>query len=419
MNHPRTISEQTLKPSSIKRKIKALGIVFSIGLIISWIFTSCKFSPSSNISPPPIEAQKLVTLCFGKNIPQNIRSFVNQKILEEIAQIPVSETQKEDTSGMVWIEGGRFEMGANQTIQANNTDKGLLGNQPRPDEFPKHPTEIDGFWMDKTETTNAQFQKFVAATGWKTIAERPIELEEIMAQLPEGTAPPSEDMLQPASLVFHSPPNKPQANYGFNDWWTISKGANWRHPQGTGSDIGGKEHHPVVHISWYDALAYCRWVGKRLPTEAEWEFASKGNQQVNLYPWGETLLKNNEIQANYWQGNFPIENTIKDGFERLAPVGSFPSNAYGLFDMGGNVWEWCQDWYHAEYYACKIENQLIKNPLGPDVSFDPHMPNSSQKVMRGGSFLCNESYCSGYRVTARMKSSPDTGLEHTGFRCVR
>lgn len=371
-------------------------------------------------SPKDVIKTKTITPCYSKKDSQRKLPFTNEQLLAEIAIIEVDKSKVIDTTGMVWIEGGRFDMGGDKIKDLNKEDKiSLFGTQPRPDEFPKHIAKLDGFWMDKTEVTNAQFSKFVDATGWKTVAERPIDLKEIIAQLPQGAEPLPADMLVPASLVFHSPKNKSQAKYVFNDWWKIAKGANWRYPQGEGSTIEGKDNHPAVHISWYDALAYCKWAGKRLPTEAEWEYASRGNKKGNFYPWGNELLKESKLQANYWQGNFPIKNTMEDGFEHLAPVASFSPNGYGLYDMAGNVWEWCQDWYHADYYACKAENKLIDNPQGPNISFDPFIPNSSQKVIRGGSFLCNDSYCSGYRVAARMKSSPDTGLEHTGFRGVR
>ena len=392
-----------------------LPLFFSINFLILY---GCQPNTSVNTEPLSIEENKKMTLCYSKDAPQKRLPFINKQLLTEIAAIEVN--QKMDTSNMVWIEGGTFEMGSEKVADSQTVNASLLGSQPRPDEFPKHTTQVRSFWMDKTEVTNAQYQEFVEATGWLTVAERPIDLEEIMAQLPEGTAPPSEEMLQPASLVFHYPKDKHKANYDFNDWWTVAKGASWRFPHGKEEGIKDKKNYPVVHISWYDALAYCKWVGKRLPTEAEWEYASRGNQKNALYPWGNNLLKGDgKANANYWQGDFPLKNHVEDGFERLAPVGSFPANAYGLYDMAGNVWEWCQDWYHADYYACKQENQLVENPQGPDLSFDPYLPNGSQKVMRGGSFLCNDSYCSGYRVAARMKSSPDTGLEHTGFRCVR
>lgn len=400
--------------------MNTLKYIFSLAVIfiLSAMF-SC--NETSNTSPKTTETPtRKIALCYSKDVPQKSLPFLNQEILEEIAQIEVSEAKKTDTTGMVWIEGGSFEMGGDKLEDSseNSTHQGF-GNQARPDEFPKHLAQVNGFWIDQTEVSNAQFKEFIEATGWKTIAERPIDLEDIMKQLPKGAEPPSADMLEAGSLVFHSPKNSQRMNYSVGDWWKMEKGANWRNPQGKGSSIEGKENHPVVHISWYDALAYCKWAGKRLPTEAEWEYASRGRKKNNRYPWGNDLLQNTQLQANYWQGDFPVKNTVEDGFERLAPVGSFPANDYGLYDMAGNVWEWCQDWYHADYYACKQNNEIVQNPTGPDLSFDPSFPNASQKVMRGGSFLCNDSYCSGYRVAARMKSSPDTGLEHTGFRCVR
>ena len=292
------------------------------------------------------------------------------------------------------------------------------GSQPRQDEFPQAQVEVSSFWMDETEVTNKQFSAFINATGYITTAEKSIPLEEIMAQLPPGTPPPDSEQLAPASLVFVSPPERPGGQYGVQDWWEIRKGASWRHPEGAGSDLKGREDHPVVHISWYDAMAYAKWAGKRLPTEAEWEYAAIGGKQGSIFPWG-SHYDETQPKANFWQGNFPVVNEVTDGFDRLAPVQSFAPNGYGLYDMAGNVWEWCSDWYHAAYYQCLNETANTKDPQGPAVSYDPYMPAGSQKIVRGGSFLCNDSYCAGYRVAARMKSSPDTGLEHTGFRCVR
>ena len=272
--------------------------------------------------------------------------------------------------------------------------------------------------MDATEVTNAQFKAFVDATGYVTTAEQKVSLEEIMSQVPEGTPPPPEEALEPFSLVFKIP-DYPKQEYTVMDWWGVTKGANWRQPQGPGSDIKGKENHPVVHISWYDAMAYAKWAGKRLPTEAEWEYAARGGRQKTIYPWGNEHVDTGVSKANYWQGEFPLTNEEKDGFLRAGPVKSYDPNPYGLYDMAGNVWEWTADWYHSDYYTYKIKSGMRENPCGPNSSFDPLNPSTPQKVVRGGSFLCNESYCSGYRVAARMKSSPDTGLEHTGFRCVR
>lgn len=337
---------------------------------------------------------------------------MNEAALKEIAEMPTDATKAEDLSGMKRITGGSFVMGGN--MRHRDTTK-LGGVQPRKDEFPKHPVQINDFWIDETEVTNAQFREFVAATGYVTTAERPMDIEEIMAQLPPGAQAPPAEMLAAASLVFNQPaPGK--TNYGVNDWWRVEKGASWKHPQGADSDLEGKDNLPVVHISWYDANAYAKWSGKRLPTEAEWEYAARGGKAENIFPWGNDF-EESQPKANFWQGRFPTDNDNLDGFMGIAPVKSFEANDYGLYDMAGNVWEWCSDWYHVDFYNC--EKETSDNPTGAKVSFDPMMPDGSQKIVRGGSFLCNDAYCSGYRAAARMKSSPDTGLEHTGFRCVR
>ncbi|MEO1514170.1 MAG: formylglycine-generating enzyme family protein [Bacteroidota bacterium] len=322
-----------------------------------------------------------------------------------VAAITPDSSQVHSSEGMTLIPGDVFDMGGDN-------------EQARPDEFPKHKVQINDFWMDQYEVSNAQFAAFVQATGYQTIAERPIDLEALMKQLPPGTPPPPKEMLQPGALVFHIP-NSEKAAYDVSDWWTFTAGANWRHPQGPDSSIEGKENQAVVQIAWYDALAYAKWAGKRLPTEAEWEYAARGGQANEVYPWGNQPIEQGAAKANYWQGRFPTNNLVEDGHERVAPTGSFVPNGYGLYDMAGNVWEWCADWYHAQYYRQLAGQEVNDNPSGPDQSHDPSMPGMPQKVVRGGSFLCNDSYCSGYRVAARMKSSPDTGLEHTGFRCVR
>jgi formylglycine-generating enzyme required for sulfatase activity len=215
-----------------------------------------------------------------------------------------------------------------------------------------------------------------------------------------------------ASLVFKETEG-PVDLHNYNEWWAWVAGADWKHPQGPGSNIKGKDDHPVVHISWYDAIAYCKWSGKRLPTEAEWEWAARGGLKNHIYPWGNESLTSGKSKTNSWDGSFPWQNKKNDGYIRTAPVRKFPANGYGLFDIAGNVWEWCNDWYDAKYYS-----QPNTAADGPRESHDPEDPFTPKKVMRGGSFLCNDSYCSGYRVARRMKSSPDTGLEHAGFRCV-
>ncbi|RYF88868.1 MAG: formylglycine-generating enzyme family protein, partial [Chitinophagaceae bacterium] len=281
---------------------------------------------------------------------------------------------------MVLVPAGEFLMGSSD-------------EQARPDENPQHKVKVNAFWMDATEVTNAQFRKFVEATGYVTTAEQKPDWEELKKQLPPNTPKPEDDVLVPASLVFH--PDEHHASPG--EWWQWTKGASWKHPQGEGSGIDGKDDYPVTHISWYDANAYAKWAGKRLPTEAEWEWAARapGDSKTN---------------ANIWQGEFPHHNSMEDKFERTAPVKSFHPNTYGLFDMAGNVWEWCSDWYDAGYYN-KLKEQVSDNPEGPKQSYDPEEPTVQKKVIRGGSFMCHDSYCSGYRPSARMKVSPDTGLE--------
>ena len=305
--------------------------------------------------------------------------------------------------GMVMIPSGDFMMGS--------TDK-----QAREDESPIHPVHVDAFWMDQTEVTNFQFKEFVDATGYITTAEKKPNWEELKKELPPGTAKPNDSLLKAASLVFEKTDGPVNLN-DYGAWWQWKSEASWRNPKGKGSSIEHKMDHPVVHISWYDAQAYAKWSGKRLPTEAEWEWAASGGLNAK-YPWGNEAITKGVPKANSWDGSFPFENTLKDQFFYTAPVGSFKPNSFGLYDMAGNVWEWCSDWYDYTYYE-SFKSQKGTNPQGPKVSYDPYQPYLSQKVMRGGSFLCNDLYCSGYRVSSRMKSSPDTGLQHTGFRLVR
>ncbi len=339
--------------------------------------------------------------CHDSEQQAGATAFTNKAASQVIASIEVNEDKLTDTSGMVFITGGIFEMGAE-------------GKLARPDEFPKHQVRVSDFWMDTHEVSNAQFAAFVRATGYVTTAEQDISVEEIRKQLPPGAAMPPAEMLKASSAVFRSPEKRANASYDFHDWWEMLPGANWRHPTGPESDLTGQEDHPVVHVSWFDAMAYARWAGKRLPTEAEWEYAARGGKDNARYPWGNEHIADGEVKANYWQGNFPLSNLGSDGYERLAPVKQFRANAYGLYDMAGNVWEWTADWYKGNYYQ-ELGGQLVEDPKGPS----ERSANSGQRVMRGGSFLCNDSYCAGYRVSARMKSSPDTSLEHTGFRCVR
>ncbi len=309
--------------------------------------------------------------------------------------------------GMVWIPGGEFSMGANGTVG----DVAMCSPATVGDTQPIHRVAVDGFWMDATEVTNAQFAKFVEATGYRTVAEIAPTKEEF------PTAPP--ENLVAGSVVF-TPPAGPVPLDNHFQWWSYVKGANWRHPEGPESSIKGRENFPVVQIAYPDALAYAAWAGKRLPTEAEWEFADRGGLTGKLYAWGDEFQPDGKFMANTWQGKFPVKDTGEDGFVGLAPVKSFPPNGYGLYDMAANVWEWCSDWYRPDTYEGHVAaGPLTKNPKGPDSSFDPSEPGAPKRVHRGGSFLCTDQYCTRYMVGTRGKGDPFTGTNHLGFRCVK
>lgn len=303
---------------------------------------------------------------------------------------------------MQLVPGGQFEMGSDD-------DTGM------PDEYPRHLVTLDSFWIDEHEVTNAEFKAFVAATGYITTAEKPISKEELMQSLPPGSPEPDSAMLLPGSLVFVATKEAVDLN-DVSQWWSFERGADWKHPNGPASNIAGKDHYPVVHISWDDAQAFASWAGKRLPTEAEWEFAARGALKSQPFPWGTEIPQTGKAKANIWNGHFPYENTKTDGFYGLAPVKSFTPNGYKLFDMAGNVWEWTADWYDHNYYATEKPGQL--NPQGASAPNDPADPQP-KRVIRGGSFMCSDEYCRGYRVSARMKTTPTSGLSNLGFRCAR
>lgn len=297
--------------------------------------------------------------------------------------------------GMVWITGGEFSMGAEEF----------------PDAQPWHRVSVDGFWMDKTEVTNDQFAKFVKATKYVTLAEQAPRAEDFPGAPPEN--------LVAGSVVF-SPPGHPVKLNNHFQWWSYVKGANWRHPEGPKSTLKDRGNYPVVHIAYQDALAYAKWAGKRLPTEAEFEYAQRGGLERKPYAWGDELNPGGQFMANTFQGHFPEKNTKEDGHERAAPVASFPPNKYGLYDMAGNVWEWTSDWYRHDYYQTLVaQGPVARNPQGPADSFDPSEPGVKKKVHRGGSFLCTDQYCARYIAGGRGKGEPDTGTNHVGFRLVK
>ena len=387
-----------------------LDIIGCVATLSCIVMISC--SPKTKDLNDHPDIKSAMSMCHQGS--QKGVVHLNASAIADAAAIQPDTAKSKDVSGMILIKGGHFVMGGKERTDQPSSHP---GSQPRQDEYPNVNLTISSFWMDETEVTNRQFAEFVDATGYITTAERDISLEDIMAQLPEGTPPPDSSLLVPSSLVFESPSRSDIRHPGVQDWWKLIPDASWRRPQGSSSSARVRDTDPVVHVSWYDAAAYARWAGKRLPTEAEWEYAAQGGNN-SVFTWGDDLPTDNSV-ANFWQGEFPMHNTEADGYGRLAPVKSYPPNGFGLYDMAGNVWEWCSDWYHAEYYACLIANNETLDPKGPPSSFDPYMPSTPQKVVRGGSFLCNDSYCAGYRTAARMKSSPDTGLEHTGFRCVR
>ena len=295
-------------------------------------------------------------------------------------------------ASMVWVEGGAFQMGA------QHGDSDAL-----PREQPRHLVRVDGFHMDRHEVTNAQFAEFVESTGYVTVAERPVDT-------PQGSH-------DPGSMTFFSP----EAIFSLRDpgqWWKWTESASWKCPEGPGSTCQEVLGHPVVHIALEDAVAYATWRGARLPTEAEWEFAATARGEQVRFPWGNEAPGQGEVKCNIWEGQFPVSNAKLDGHVKTAPVMSYPANSLGIHDLGGNVWELCSDRYDPYTYASR-SGQVVLNPRGPGVSFDPMEDHVPKRVMRGGSFLCHPGYCSSYRVTARMPVAEDTGTSHVGFRCVR
>ncbi len=315
------------------------------------------------------------------------------------AKVSINKTPPPGTApeGMVWIPGGTFWMGCEDCNM--------------PDALPVHLVTVDGYWMDKTVVTNAEFEKFVQATKYVTIAERKPKAKDFPG-VPK-------DKLVAGSAIFNPPADDVPLDNPYI-WWKYQVGANWRHPEGPNSDIKGRENHPVVHVAWEDAIVYAKWAGKRLPSEAEYEFASRGGLDRNHFAWGNELKPNGKWAANIWQGKFPNKDSGEDGFKTTtAPVTTFAPNGFGLYDMGGNVWQWCADWYRPDYFAKLPKDMATRNPQGPSDSFDPDEPSQKKRVQKGGSFLCSDQYCARYFVGSRGKGAIDSGGVNVGFRCVR
>lgn len=335
-------------------------------------------------SLPEASAKKPIALCEGTACKVPSRTTAWRAGTASVV------SHESSTVDMVLIETGSFQMGSAEF----------------PDASPVHTVRVNSFWMDTHEVTNAQFETFVNATGYRTVAERPLN--------PADYPGVPTDKLVPGSAVF-TPPAQPVSLANPLQWWQYVAGANWRHPQGPNSTIAGKGNEPVVQVCYDDAAAYAKWAGKRLPTEAEWEFAARAGRKNATYYWGNALKPQGKWVANIFQGSFPTKNTQEDGFRTLAPVRSFPANPNGLYDMDGNVWEWCSDLYRPDYYA----KRLAVNPKGPGDSYDPDEPGTVKHVQRGGSFLCSDQYCIRYKAGSRGKGETTSASNNLGFRCVR
>jgi formylglycine-generating enzyme required for sulfatase activity len=385
----RTPTETTPTFSTLKRSVWILIAVTTVLAAVAVVgFRPWPLSPASKVEAGQPLTEAVEAAAFGPTIPI-------------AAAAPTPSPQ-----GMAWIPGGEFSMGAIDPPALT-----AVGMNAAADARPIHRVFVDGFWMDQTDVTNEEFAKFVRATKYVTIAERTPTAEEFPEAPPEN--------LYAGSVVFSQPAHAVPLNDHYR-WWTYVKGANWRHPEGPNTNLKGREKYPVVQIAYPDAAAYAKWAGKRLPTEAEWEFAARGGLAGQSYPWGDQFRPSGKWMANTHQGHFPDTDTGDDGYVGIAPTAQFPPNGYGLYDMAGNVWQWTSDWYRPDYYQqLAAAGGVARNPLGPDTPYDPAEPAEKKRVHRGGSFLCSDQYCSRYIVGTRGKGEVTTGTNHLGFRCVK
>ncbi len=372
--------------------------------ILAAFFYGCKVKSKTDTTASYEKKDSTLDCCVS-SVPTRFGSLDYGTI--PVPELNIDSLKKKNPilNNMIYVPGGVFRMGARDA------------NFAREDEYPVHPVKVSNFFIDPHPVTNAQFKKFAEETGYITTAEKDVNWQELKLQLPPGTPKPADSLLKASSLVFTPPAHRVNLN-DVSNWWSWMRGANWKHPYGPESNLDGLENYPVVHVSWNDAAAYAKWAGKRLPTEAEWEYAARGGHDDYVYAWGFEKINEGQPKANSWDGEFPVSNSRADGFELLAPVKQFPPNNFGIYDMAGNVWEWCSDLYNFDYYKTFDPEKIAENPSGPETSFDPMEPNARKRTIRGGSFLCNDSYCSGYRAAARMKCTEDTGMSHLGFRCV-
>ena len=375
--------------STLKRSVWILiAVTMVLAAVVVVAFRPWPLSPASKVEAGQPLTEAVEAAAFGPTIP-----------LATAAPTPPPQ-------GMVWIPGGEFSMGAIDPPAPNK-----ISMHAAADARPIHRVFVDSFWMDQTDVTNEEFATFVQATKYVTIAERTPTAAEFPGAPPEN--------LYAGGVVFSRPTHAVPLKDHYQ-WWTYVKGADWRHPEGPNTNLKGRGKYPVVQVAYPDAAAYAKWAGKRLPTEAEWEFAARGGLAGRSYPWGEEFRPSGRWMANTHQGHFPDTDSGDDGYAGIAPTAQFPPNGYGLYDMAGNVWQWTSDWYRPDYYQqLAAAGGVTRNPLGPDTPYDPAEPTEKKRVHRGGSFLCSDQYCSRYIVGTRGKGEVTTGTNHLGFRCVK